>query len=86
LIEVVFCVPDDQQLLLPRRRRAPRTVQPGVPIPRRGDLVYLSSTSAWAVSAVVHEWRSTVDLRIEVWLEHVGGARQHRPPGFETTQ
>lgn len=85
-VDVCLCVPDDQEVHLPKRRRAPRRMPNGAPIPRMGEVVYLSSTSAWKVLMVIHEWRALDQLRVEVWLEYVGGARDRRPPGFELTQ
>jgi len=85
-IEIHLCVPDDEEQLLPKRRRAPRYLPIAAPLPRQGDVIYLSSSSAWRVEVVVHEWRTPVDLRIEVWLSHMGTSRHRRPPGFETTQ
>jgi len=85
-VEVCLCVPDDQEVHLPKRRRAPKRLPADVPLPRIGEVVYLSSTSAWKVLLLIHEWRAVDRLRIEVWLEHVGGARDYRPAGFELTQ
>lgn len=85
-IEIHLCVPDEEEHLLPKRRRAPRYLPISAPLPRKGEVIYLSSTSAWGVELVIHEWRSPVDLRVEVWLTHVGNARHRRPPGFELTQ
>lgn len=85
-VEIHLCVPDEQERYLPKRRRAPPTLPPDVPLPRHGEIVYLSSTSAWSVTRVVHEWRSPLDLHIEVWLEYEGPARRRRAPDFMTTQ
>lgn len=85
-VEVRYMVPDDQQRLLPRRMRAPEPLPAGAPLPQIGHVIYLSSTSAWGVEMVVHEWRSPLDLNIEVWITHVGSARHRRPPGFTLTQ
>lgn len=85
-VVVAFFVPDDQQWLLPRRRRSPSVLPANVPIPRRGEVVYLSSTSAWFVELVIHEWRSPVDLMVQVWLTYMGGARAVRSDGFQVTQ
>ena len=85
-VRVHLCIPDDQERHLPKRRRAPQFVPPDVPMPRVGEVIYLSSTSAWMVSRLIHEWTSAVDLRIEIWLEWVGSARHSRPPGFAMTQ
>jgi hypothetical protein len=85
-VTIHLCVPDDQERHLPKRRRAPPYLPPGVPLPRVGEVIYLSSTSAWGVELVVHEWRTPTELRIEVWLTHVGSARHLRPPGFSLTQ
>lgn len=85
-ITIHFCIPNDQEAHLPKRRRAPHCMPPTVPLPRQGEVVYLSSSSAWGVTMVIHEWRSPSDLRIEVWLEHVGSSRHARPTGFTLTQ
>lgn len=85
-VEVHLCIPDDQQQHLPARRRAPALLPRDVPMPRTGEVIYLSSTSAWVVRMVIHEWRNAFELRIEVWLEWVGSARHARAPGFSLTQ
>ena len=85
-MRVHLCIPDDQEHHLPKRRRAPQFVPNDVPLPRVGEVIYLSSTSAWVVRIVIHEWHTAVDLRIELWLEWIGSARHSRPPGFEITQ
>lgn len=85
-ITICFCVPEDQEFFLPKRRRAPGHLPPEAPLPRTGEYVYLSSSSAWQVMSVIHEWRSEVDLHIECWLEYVGSARHRRPAAFALTQ
>lgn len=85
-VDVHLCVPDDQERYLPKRRRAPQYLPPNAPLPRKGEVIYLSSTSAWGVNLVIHEWRSPVELRVEIWLEHIGAARFGRPSGFALTQ
>lgn len=85
-IEIHMCVADDQERHLPKRRRAPRFLPLMAPLPRVGEVIYLSSSSAWQVDQIVHEWRSPQDLRIELWLVWIGNARHARPPGFEVTQ
>jgi hypothetical protein len=85
-ITIHLCVPDDEEQHLPKRRRAPRYLPAGAPLPRKGEVLYLSSTSAWAVELVIHEWRSPLDLHIEVWLTHLGNARHRRASGFALTQ
>jgi hypothetical protein len=85
-IKVHFCIPDDQSPHMPKRRRAPVNLPAQAPLPRVGEFVYLSSTSGWVVTHLVHEWRSAHDLRIEIWLDHVGGARDARHPHFQMTQ
>jgi hypothetical protein len=77
LLTVHLCVPDDQVRHLPRRRRAPERLPPNVPVPRMGDIVYLARTSAWGVTAVVHDWVAPDELRIEIWLNHIGTTAQH---------
>lgn len=81
-----FCIPDDQVRQLPKRRRAPHSLPPDVPLPRVNDVIYLSSSSAWGVAMLVHEWRSPQHLVIQIWLEHVSSSRHLRPSGFELTQ
>lgn len=85
-IEIHLCIPDDQEKWLPKRRRAPINLPLTAPLPRMGEVIYLSSSSAWGVAMVIHEWRGTHDLRIELWLEHVHAARHQRPSGFSITQ
>lgn len=85
-IEAVLSFPDDQRVHLPDYRPAPDLLPPGSPIPRLGEFVYLSSTSAWMVWRGVHEWLSPTGLRIEVWLDWVGSSRQARNPDFMVTQ
>jgi hypothetical protein len=85
-IEVHLCVPDDQLRHLPRRRRAPEYLPPNAPLPRAGEVVYLSSSSAWGVALVVHEWRSPGELVIKVWLDYVGASHAARAAGFGVTQ
>jgi hypothetical protein len=85
-IRIHLCIPDDQMRHLPKRRRAPAYLPESAPLPRQGEVIYLSSTSAWGVAMVIHEWESPDRLRVEVWLEHVGGARHSRPTGFMLTQ
>lgn len=85
-VRVHLCIPDDQEKFLPGRRRAPAYLPPDVPLPRQGEVIYLSSSSAWGVAMVVHEWLSPRELRIELWLEHVNAARHTRPTGFSLTQ
>lgn len=81
-----LCVPADQEKYLPRRRRTPQFLPAAAPLPRQGEVLYLSSSSAWGVELVIHEWLSPVDLRVEVWITHVGSSRQRRPTGFQLTQ
>ena len=51
----------------------------GVPVPQSGQVIYLTSTSAWAVGIVIHEFvRGSV--RTEVHLEWIGAARLLRDP------
>lgn len=85
-IEVLLCVPDDQAKYLPKRRRAPDNLPPTAPLPRQGEVIYLSSTSAWGVQMVVHEWKTPDHLRVEVWLSHVITSNHTRPSGFSLTQ
>ena len=45
-----------------------------------GEVVYLSSTSAWAVAMVIYELLPGGHMRTEIWLEHVHAARHQRSP------
>lgn len=83
-VRVHFCIPDDQEHLLPARRRNPEVLPPHVPIPRAGEVVYLTRTSAWGVSMVIHKWETPKRLRVELWLVHASGS--DRPTGFALTQ
>lgn len=85
-VEVRYCIPDADKEHLPRRRRHPEIIPPGAPLPRQGDVIYLSSSSAWGVSAIIYEWRSPRDLLVQLWLEHLGNSRAARAPGFTLTQ
>lgn len=81
---VCLCIPEDQKRHLPKRHRA--RWPHGTPLPRQGEVIYLSSSSAWGVTMVVHELRAGDKLVIEVWLEHVSSSRHTRPTGFALTQ
>src|SRR5437868_2551569 len=83
-VHVVYVIPEDQQPLAPKRRRAPAVME-DVPLPRVGEKVHLSSTSSWSVTDVVHEWRSPIHLVVQVFLSYLGGAHDTREPGFELT-
>ena len=84
-VEVHLCIPEDQAKYLPRRRRVPRLWPGSAPLPRQGEVIYLSNTSAWGVSMVLHEWKTETLLRIELWLAHVKTSH-NRPSGFSLTQ
>jgi hypothetical protein len=85
-VEIHLCVPDHEEHLMPRRRRAPLMLPLAAPLPRIGEVVNLSTTSSWHVTMVIHAWRSPRALRIEVWLEHLGDASGHmRRAGFDHT-
>jgi len=85
-VNVHLCIADDQEHHLPKRRRAPHHLPRDVPLPTVGDVIYLSSSSAWVVRTRIHEWLSPHDLRIELWLEWIGSARHTRATGFALTQ
>jgi hypothetical protein len=75
-VEARYSVTDDQRKHLPLDSVVQLDSLPaGMPVPHQGDVVYLSPTSAWGVTMLVHEWLATDHLRVEVWLEHVGPAR-----------
>lgn len=86
LVEIALCISDEQAVHMPKRRRAPPLWPRDVPMPRVDEVIYLSSSSAWAVRMVIHEWRNEHYLRIEIWLEWIGTARHARSAGFEVTQ
>lgn len=84
---VHLCVPEDQIRFLPKRRRAPEMHPRDVPLPRQGDVVYLSRTSAWHVLMVIFDWLAVDTVRVEVWLEHVSPPRHRAPVAvFSLTQ
>lgn len=85
-VDVHICVSDDQSPMLPSRRRAPDLLPANVPIPRTGEVVYLSSTSAWLVTSVVHEWLNKHHLRVQVWCDYHGSGRYRPRPDFDLTQ
>lgn len=67
-------VPDDQVVHLTEGQGLP--VWPaGATAPRQGDVIYVSSTSAWGVALVVHEFQDDGSIAVQVWLEWVGAAR-----------
>lgn len=84
-IEIHFCIPDDEKQFLPMRRRTPTLLPPNAPLPRQGEVLYLSKESAWCVELVIHEWSAPTMLRVEVWLQHLS-LRRARPTGFMLTQ
>jgi hypothetical protein len=83
--EVRLMIPDDQVRHLPDAPRIPDRLPPGSVLPRQGDVIYLTSTSAWAVSVVIHELLCGDRVRIEVWLDWVGSARHARDPRCTST-
>jgi hypothetical protein len=85
-IEMHICIPDDQAKYLPKRRRAPALLPSAAPLPRQGEVIYLSPSSAWGVAMVVHDWKSADHLRVEIWLTHVTTNGHTRPSGFSLTQ
>ena len=74
---VRFCIPDDQLKELPQGQHVPQTLPKGALVPRVGDVVYLTSTSAWGVSMVIHEMLPGCDVRIEVARTHRGFPVSH---------
>lgn len=82
---VRLCIPDEQLQYLPPYGTVPSAMPAGSVVPRKGEIVYLSSTSAWTVSLVIHEFLPGGTVRIEVWLEWVGSARHARDPLYPST-
>lgn len=70
---------------MPLPRRAPRYLPPAGPLPRHGDVIYLTSTSAWQVKRVVHEALNQREFCIHVVIEHIGSTH-HREGAFSLTQ
>lgn len=85
VVQVELCVSEHLIPHLPDYRAAPTMLPLNAPVPRIGEVIYLSSTSAWMVYMVIHEYRSTNDLHIEVWLDWIGSARQVRPSECKLT-
>lgn len=81
---VHLCIPDDQLVHFPNGHTMPTWPQ-SAPTPRVGEVIYLTSTSAWAVSAIIHEIVHGGEVRVEVWLVWIGSARFARESGFEST-
>jgi hypothetical protein len=79
--EIRLCIPDDERHLADELPAWALEWPESAPLPRNGDVIYLTSTSAWGVSMVIHERLSRDVTRIEVWLSHVGASRHHREPG-----
>ena len=79
LSRVIFCISDEQLPHFPSGQAMP-TWPAGAPVPQPGEVVYLSSTSAWAVRVVIHEFMRGGGVRTEVHLEWVGPARHPRDP------
>jgi len=84
--ETVLCFPEDQRVHLPEHRQAPDLLPQGAPMPRVGEVICLNSTSCWAVTLVIHEWRTPTSLCIQVWLEFLGTSRVMRNPNFTVAQ
>jgi len=77
---VHLCIPDDQLVHAEELPSWALCMPEGAPLPRKGDVLYLSSTSAWAVILVIHERLSRDMTRVEVWLEYTSCARHSRSP------
>ena len=75
---VRLCIPDEQLHHLPEGQHVPDTLPPGSLLPRKGDVMYLTSTSAWSVEIVIHELLCGDRVRVEVWLTWIGSARHAR--------
>ena len=74
---VHLCIPDDQIAHFPQGQAIP-TWPLGVQPPRIGEVIYLTSTSAWVVSMVVNELVHGGGVRIEAWLDWIGASRHRR--------
>lgn len=81
---VHVCIPDDQLANIPSGMAIPAWPA-GATLPRTGDVVYLTSTSAWGVMLVIHELVPG-GVRVEVWLEFVAESRHHRSAEIRSIQ
>ena len=88
--EVRLCVPDDQVHHLPARvtgmlcntsSEVSVDWPAGAGLPKAGEVIYLSSTSAWGVTMVIHECRPGGAVDVQVWIEYVAAARLRVPDG-----
>lgn len=79
---VRLCIPDDQLAHAEDLPAWALELPEGAPLPRRQDVLYLNSTSAWAVELVIHERVSRSLTMVEVWLTYMGAGRQRRDPGM----
>lgn len=52
---VHLCISEEQLMHFPSGQAMP-TWPAGVPVPQSGQVIYLTSTSAWAVGIVIHEF------------------------------
>ena len=75
---VHLCISDEQLMHFPSGQAMP-TWPAGAPLPHAGEVIYLTSTSAWAVRIVIHEFMRG-SVRTEVHLEWIGAARHLRDP------
>jgi len=82
--EVKLCVPGDQVTHLPPKAAGTYCHSTscvsldwpaGAELPKAGEVIYLSSTSAWGVSMVIHECRPGGVIGVEVWIEYLAAAR-----------
>lgn len=70
-----LCIPDDQLQHLPKFGTVPKTMPAGSQLPRVGEVIYLTSASAWVVSIVIHEIVAGGGVRVELWIDWIGAAR-----------
>jgi len=77
---------DETAAPLPKRRQIPEALPFGAPLPRAGEIVYVSSTSAWRVRLVLHEWLSPSYLRIVVLVDYEGTTHHAPDVPFALTQ
>lgn len=85
-VRVVLRPIDEHAALFPKRRRAPFVLPTGAPVPRAGEMVFLTSTSAWGVLHVVHEILAGGELCVSVWLRYLGKTPYAERPDFVPTQ
>lgn len=85
-VQIDLCVPDDQEHFLPPHLSPPLSLPAHAPLPRHGEVIYLGNSSMWGVAMVVYQVPAPLQVRVEVWLEHLPPEQLARVAGFAPTQ